>query len=247
MDPTEYHQRLIEQLSLGNMDPNLLRQAFCHSSYAREHGWDPSKSNQRLEFLGDAVLDVVLAEHLFLEYPHLPEGQLTKMKAAAVRSQTLSRVARKLDLGAGLLIGKGETETGGREKPSLLADGLEALIGAVYISGGMEAARKVILRVFADILAEDHIGASSFDHKTALQETMQQEARLTPRYAVKAVYGPPHARIFTVEVFCGERTIGRGAGPSKQAAQQEAAREALLRQSEWLPAAAAETEEQAGQ
>lgn len=235
MDPQEYHAELAKRAHLEGIDPVLLEQAFCHPSYARERSWDVSRSNQRLEFLGDAVLSLILAEYLYTTYPELSEGQLTKLKAAAVRSQTLARIARRLDLGDGLLLGRGEAEAGGREKPTLLEDGLEAVIGAAFLSCGFEATRAFVVELFRDIVTENLGSASSFDHKTMLQELMQQETKLTPRYTTVAVFGPAHARVFTVEVSCGSRGIGLGAGPNKQAAQQAAAQVALTRRAEWLP------------
>jgi ribonuclease III len=235
MEPLDFQAQFAERLNLQGVPSDLLRLAFTHTSYARERGWEASRSNQRLEFLGDAVLDLVLAERLYSEYPDLLEGELTKMKAAAVRAQSLARLARRLDLGRGLLLGRGEIDTGGAEKASLLADCLEALIGAVYISCGIETTRAFVVEVFADFLADAHDSAASYDHKTALQEVMQRSTKLTPRYSPAEVYGPPHSRIFVVQVLCGQQVVGRGAGPSKQAAQQEAAREALRRRDEWLP------------
>ena len=234
MEPLEFQTQFAERLNLQGVPPELLSLAFTHTSYARERSWESSCSNQRLEFLGDAVLDMILAEHLYTNYPDLLEGELTKMKASAVRAQSLARLARRLDLGDGLLLGRGELETGGAEKASLLADCLEALIGAVYLSCGVETVRTFVLEVFAEFLGDVHGVAASFDHKTALQELMQRNTKVTPRYSSAEVFGPPHSRIFAVQVLCGQRVVGRGAGPSKQAAQQEAAREALCRRDEWL-------------
>jgi ribonuclease III len=216
---------------------SYLAQAFSHTSFAREFGAGPAASNQRLEFLGDAVLDVVLAQHLYLCFPSLPEGRLTKMKAAIVRAETLSRVAATLSLGDYMLLGRGEEDTGGRGKPSLLADCLEALVGAVYLCAGLEGAREFVLRVFAGPLDEVIADQRDFDHKTALQELLQEVAKQTPTYNTVETTGPPHERLFRVEVRFNDVAIGCGEGASKQLAQQVAAGDALARRDEWLPQA----------
>ena len=222
--------------------PADLAQAFCHTSYARECGAGPNASNQRQEFLGDAVLDLVLAEHLYLFWPDLPEGSLTKLKAAVVRSETLSRVAQQMGLGDHLLLGRGEDETGGRSKPSLLADCLEALVGAVYLSTGLEGARVFVFRAFAEVLAEIEADKAGFDHKTRLQELLQGHTKQTPTYSTVGTTGPPHERVFMVEVAFNATVIGRGEGPSKQLAQQAAAGAALETLADWLDTPSPERE-----
>lgn len=214
---------------------DLLRQAFCHASYSRERDLPASACNQRLEFLGDAVLDLILVEHLFRSHGDVPEGQLTKMKATAVRSQSLARLARQLGLGNHLLLGRGEEETGGRQKSSLLADCFEALIGAVCLSTGLQATREFVLRDFGQLLQEIEAKRAIFDYKTALQEFLQERVRRTPAYRTVDALGPPHDRTFVVEVIYNNTPIGRGEGSSKQAAQQSAAKHALETQDEWLP------------
>jgi ribonuclease III len=218
-----------------SVPPELLSQAFCHASYAREAGLGPSASNQRLEFLGDAILDMVLAEHLFLAHPEVPEGALTKMKAATVRAEALARTARRMALGQYLLLGKGEEETGGRGKSSILADCLEALLGAVYLATDLATVTGFVLSHFASALAEMEAQQHVFDYKTALQELLQQHTKRTPTYTTVGTSGPPHDRTFHVEVHFGDLHIGTGEGPSKQAAQQAAARAALETKGEWLP------------
>ena len=217
-----------------NVSPELLEQAFCHTSYAREMGLPQSASNQRLEFLGDAVLDLILAELLFIAHPDILEGKLTKMKAAAVRAHSLARISLQMDLGKYLLLGHGEEETGGRKKPSLLADVFEALLGAVYLSAGLDAARELVKRLFMNLLIEIEAQQEIFDYKTSLQELLQEHTKQTPVYNTVDTLGPPHDRIFVVDVIFGNLVIGQGRGPSKQTAQQAAASIALENQSDWL-------------
>lgn len=228
-------QELREALALPDIPDALLQQAFQHGSYVRERGLDPVLSNQRLEFLGDAVLDVIIADALYHEHPELQEGLLTKTKAALVRAGSLARAAEALRLGEYLLLGKGEEESGGRRKSSLLTDVYEALVGAIYLGAGLEAARRFVL---------DHLNVAGamaaqakhrFDHKTALQELVQSHARELPVYKTVASEGPAHDLRFRVEVSFMGSELGAGAGPSKRTAEQEAARQALERKDEWLP------------
>ena len=230
--------RLREELSLPAVPDELLQQAFQHGSYVREQGLDHALSNQRLEFLGDAVLDLIVAEELYRRNAHLPEGQLTKRKAAAVRASSLARIAAKMGLGEYLLLGRGEEESGGRSKPSLLADALEALVGAVYLASGLAATRQFLLPYF---VTEAQVGAGAdFDHKTALQELVQAYTKQVPTYHVISTEGPAHRLAFTVEVrFAGKR-IGRGSGGSKRQAAQAAAHEALKTSEQWLAELAGE-------
>lgn len=214
--------------------PDLLRQAFSHASFARETAMGANGSNQRLEFLGDAVLDVILAEYLYQAHPDVPEGELTRMKAAAVRSHALARLARQLQLGKYMLLGRGEEDTGGREKPSLLADCFEALVGAVYLSTGLAATRRFVLAKFKAMLQEIEAQQGTFDHKTALQELLQERTKQLPQYVTVQTMGPPHARTFVVQVQFQGTTVGEGSGSSKQAAQQQAARAALESRDKWL-------------
>lgn len=225
---------LAKQLRLPNMDTGLLTQAFAHASWIRERGVPGIESNQRLEFLGDAVLELMLAEYLYTRMPDIPEGDLTRLKALVARSATLARVARQAGLGEYLLLGRGEEETGGRHKASLLADSLEALIGAVYLAKGMRTTRALVMRLLGDVLATLNEQAHVFDHKTALQELVQRHTKQIPRYVTVAATGPPHERMFEVEVRFQGICIGRGTGLSKQAAQQVAAGDALAGQDEWL-------------
>ncbi len=223
----EQFGHLRKTLDLEFVSTELLELAFRHSSWVRECGLDELASNQRLEYLGDAVLDLVFADHLYNAHPELPEGDLTRLKAALVRGSALASVARRLELGDYLLLGRGEESTGGRDKASLLADTLEALIGAIFLAGGYEAARAFILRHFDTLLEDVQKRASLRDHKSALQEVLQARGESPPTYRVRRTDGPPHDRWFTVEAVCGGEVVGIGEGSSKRAAEQEAAREAL--------------------
>ncbi|MFW5868793.1 MAG: ribonuclease III [Armatimonadota bacterium] len=221
-------------LGLPGVPEHLLRLAFTHNSYAREHGLDEPASNQRLEFLGDAVLDLVFAAHLYEQYPNLPEGDLTRLKAAVVRKSALAAIARRLDLGQYILLGRGEEITGGRNKASLLADVVEALIGAIFLGSGYEAAREFVLEHFTAMLEDVEARDSLHDHKSALQEILQARSLPPPRYRVVTTEGPPHDRWFTVEACHDGEVIGTGEGGAKRAAEQQAAEEALDTLEDWL-------------
>ncbi len=207
-------------------EAGLLRQAFLHSSYVNEHPDQGPLSNERLEFLGDAVLQLLVSEALYHRYAHLPEGELTRARAAVVSTPTLSRRGRELGLGRHLLLGRGEESTGGRDRPSLLENAFEALVGAVYLDGGLEAARGVVERLLGDEIERAVRGETVRDWKTSLQELVQREGRI-PEYSVVATSGPDHARTFEVTVQVNGRELGRGTGRSKKEAEQEAARMAL--------------------
>lgn len=227
-------QELRDALSLPSIPEELLQQAFQHGSYVRERGLDPMESNQRLEFLGDAVLDVIIADELYRKHPDIHEGVLTKSKASLVRAGSLARAAERLRLGDYLLLGRGEEESGGRHKSSLLADVFEALVGAIYLGAGLEGARDFVLRHLGIDGAVTTRAEHRFDHKTALQELVQSHARQLPVYRTVASDGPAHDLKFTVEVsFLGQK-IGVGEGRSKRQAEQQAAEQALTSKSEWL-------------
>lgn len=208
-------------------DPNLLTRALTHSSYLNEHIDLPNEDNERLEFLGDAVLDFVAAEYLFRKYPEFAEGRLTSIRAALVRMETLSKYANQLDLGSQLRLGKGEAETGGRARMSLLADAFEAIVGALYLDQGLEPVKKFVEALIA--AEADRIVSEQKDRdaKSILQEWCQAHRRVTPHYRTISASGPDHAKWFTVEVQLGDESIGRGEGTSKQLAAQAAAGEAL--------------------
>ena len=204
-------------------DPALLVQALSHRSWCAEAGGVPS--NERLEFLGDAVLGLVVAEHTFRTYPGLPEGSLAKVRAAVVNTNVLAEVASELELGKMVLLGRGEDASGGRLKASILANSVEALIGAVYLDQGWDAAAALVLRWLGARIAEAAAGPGAEDFKTRLQELVIRRAGELPRYEVDGA-GPDHARRYTAAVFVGGSAAGFGEGRSKKDAEQAAARQA---------------------
>ena len=206
-------------------DQKLLTRALTHSSYANE-GKRHGKHNERLEFLGDSVLSIVVAKHLFLSYPNIPEGDLTKLRAGLVCEKALDVFADRIDLGKYLLLGKGEEMTGGRKRPSILADAFEALIAAIYLDGGMEEAERFVLSFIPKELDVKKANPLS-DYKTALQEIIQQNREEKIEYLLVSEKGPDHAKVFTVEVLLNSNVIGTGEGRSKKQAEQNAAKEAL--------------------
>ena len=204
--------------------PGLLQQALTHSSYANEKHMKKHSDNERLEFLGDAVLEIVSSEFLYLNYPNLAEGDLTKMRASLVCEPTLAFCTKQLNLGEYLLLGKGEDMTGGRNRKSILSDALEAVIGAIYLDGGFASAKEFILKF---ILTDIEHKQLFYDSKTILQEVVQGEhEKLT--YDLISENGPDHNKSFTVEARVGSRVLGEGTGRTKKAAEQEAAYKALL-------------------
>ncbi len=202
-------------------DDALLRTALTHTSYANEaKGYRPH--NERLEFLGDSVLSFVVAEELYSASPRLPEGELTRRRAALVCEPALAGFARQIGLGEALQLGKGEEQSGGRSRPSILADAFEALIAALYLDGGIAAARSFILPFVRGA------GRAAGDYKTRLQEVVQQNPEEHLRYRVVGESGPDHDKQFLVEVCLNSNCIGTGAGHSKKLAEQQAARQALV-------------------
>ena len=214
---------LTRRLGFEFTDPGLLVQALSHRSWCAEAGGLPS--NERLEFLGDAVLGLVVAEHCFRAYPDLPEGSLAKVRAAVVNTNVLADVALELDLGHMVLLGRGEDSSGGRLKASILANTVEAVIGAVYLDHGWDAAAGLVLRLLDSRITEAAAGPGAEDFKTRLQELVIRRAGQLPRYEV-AGSGPDHARRYTAQVFVGGRPAGTGEGRSKKDAEQAAARAA---------------------
>jgi ribonuclease-3 len=202
----------------------LLEQALTHGSRAYEQG-DASRGNERLEFLGDAVLNLVISEQLMAQWPDATEGVLSRARAAAVNTAVLAECARALGLAELIRLGRGENSSGGRAKPSILADVFEAVLGALYLDGGLEVARAFLGREFAGRLLDPDVLRS--DSKTRLQERVQERGEPAPSYETVAEWGPDHAREFEVVVRVGGRAVGRGVGRSKRAAEQAAAREAL--------------------
>jgi len=204
-------------------DISLLEHALTHSSYANEsHG--RCTSNERLEFLGDSVLGMVVADHLFRTCGDMPEGDLTRTRAALVREENLVEVAHKLDLGSYLRLGKGEELCGGRQRPSIQADAVEAVLAAVYLDGGIGSVRKIIHRFILDNAV---LATKTQDYKTALQEIVQRQPGSEIVYELVGESGPDHCRVFVMEVSVNGEMVGRGEGHSKKAAEQMAAKAAI--------------------
>jgi ribonuclease-3 len=213
-------------LGVSFADDALRQAALTHRSYAFERGTDVT--NERLEFLGDAVLGVVVTDMAYRAYPDLPEGSLAKLRAAIVNMTALADVARDLRLGDLVLLGKGEELSGGRDKPSILADALEAVFGAVYLDRGLDVASELIDRLFRPRMEAYVRGEGDRDYKTILQEVSSQELRSMPEYRLEE-RGPDHQKEFTATVFLGGEPLGTGTGRSKKEAEQRAAREAYER------------------
>lgn len=218
---------LQQTLGISFNNPSLLEQTLIHSSYINENPGVTSASNERLEFLGDAVLGLAVAEKLYSDFPHFSEGEMTRLRAALVRRDALSRMAKVIGLGDYLYLGKGEELSGGRHKPANLAGALEALLAAVFLDQGMASARDFILRVLEPELQKPVSQGAPVDYKSQLQEIIQSRQQPAPTYHVIEATGPDHAMEFTVEVNAGGAILGRGSGRSKKAAETEAARSAL--------------------
>jgi len=218
-----------QALNISFKDKSLLLQALSHSSYLNESQNFSLPSNERLEFIGDAVLGLVVAERLYSKFPESDEGWLTTMRAYLVCQDTLAEAASSLNLGDWFLMGRGEDASGGRKKPSNLASGLEALIGAIYLDRGLSQARKFIFKQIKPFLEKVEKGKVSVNYKALLQEFAQKEKMSLPVYRVVKVTGPDHDRRFTVEVMMDNKVLGVGTGKSKKAAEMEAAQLALAK------------------
>ncbi|MDM8527005.1 ribonuclease III [Anaerolineales bacterium HSG24] len=214
-------------LNLSFSDKELLQRALTHRSFINETPDYPLEDNERLEFLGDAVLDFVTAEYLYHRYPELPEGRLTNLRSALVRTERLAQFASDMGLGSYLLLGRGEAESGGRNRMALLCDAYEALIGAMYLDNGIEATSQFIHVTIEPALEEIIATNADKDAKSMLQELSQSHCHLTPTYRTVQETGPDHAKEFTVEALVGEKAYGQGLGLSKQTAAQAAAEKAL--------------------
>lgn len=218
---------LQRNMGVSFKDDSHLELALVHSSYINENPAPGQTSNERLEFLGDAVLGLVVAERLYREYPRCSEGEMTRLRSAVVRQDTLARGARTINLGDYLYLGKGEEADGGRQKPANLEAALEAVIAAVFLDGGLTAARNFILRLLEEELEKAISLGPVTDYKSALQELTQSRQRITPTYRITNTSGPDHGKTFTVEVTLKGKVVGSGTGKSKKAAETEAARQAL--------------------
>ena len=219
-------EELEKKLEYHFHDRKLLEQALCHSSYANERHIDRLLNNERLEFLGDAVLELATSEYLYLNYPEMPEGEATRTRASIVCEQTLALCARELGLGEWLRLGKGEEQTGGRERDSITSDAMEALLGAIYLDGGFANAKEFVRRFILNDIEHKKL---FFDSKTILQEQIQSETEKPLCYKLVKEEGPDHNKRFTVSVSLGDEILGLGSGRTKKAAEQEAAYRALLK------------------
>lgn len=226
MDPTAdgHATELASSLGVRFADPALLELALSHRSWAFEAGGAPT--NERLEFLGDAVLGLVVTDRIYRICPDASEGKLAKLRAATVSTVTLATVARGLGIGDAVKLGRGEEQSGGRDKDSILADTLEAVLGAVYLDGGMDAVADLVGRLFDGMIEELRTSPAAFDSKTALQELAAAQLRSLPVYEI-AEEGPDHEKRFTATALLDGRVFGRGQGRSKKEAEQAAARAAL--------------------
>lgn len=217
-------KNLEKRIDYSFKNRSYLMEALTHSSFANERH-SGSKCNERMEFLGDAVLSIISAEYLYNKYPDMPEGELSKLRSSLVCTDSLSGFAREIKLGDSLFLGKGESNTGGAQRPSILENAFEALIAAIYLDGGMDEAKRFVLSFFDKIIENHHI--SFKDYKTTLQEIVQQNPDETLNYVLVGESGPDHDKTFEVEVHLNSNVIGKGMGRSKKSAEQAAAKKAL--------------------
>ncbi len=225
-DMNEVLDELQSKIGYSFQNRDLLKQALTHSSFANEQKINKLKNYERLEFLGDAVLELVSSEFLFKENPQMPEGQLTKLRASMVCEPALAYCAKDIDLGSYMLLGKGEETTGGRYRSSITSDVMEAIIGAIFLDGGIEEAKKYIYRF---VLSDLENKILFLDSKTILQEEIQKKKDAQLRYELVSENGPDHNKEFAVEAYLNDVLIGSGSGRTKKAAEQQAAYEALLK------------------
>lgn len=218
---------LEDRLHLKFKNPTLLKQALIHTSYLNENPGIDVGSNERMEFLGDAALGVVVAQQLYLEYPDVDEGKLTELRAHLVRRDTLARAASRLELGEVLQLGRGEDAAGGRKRPTNMARAYEAVVGAIFLDGGIAKVRAFVKRSLGPELEALRNSGMPHDPKSKLQELAQSKWQTTPSYKLLRTEGPDHARRFTVQVTVGGKSLGKGEGRSKQMAEKQAAQQAL--------------------
>jgi ribonuclease-3 len=213
------------QKALGHCfcDLRLLRRALTHPSYVNEHPEDETGDNQRLEFLGDAVLDFVAGAWIYRNHPDCDEGRMTRLRAALVRTETLAKLSRQVGIGKVLRLGHGEEEAGGRERGANLCDAFEAVVGALYLDGGLAVVKTFVEPLLAPAAKAALSAETDLDAKSRLQEWSQAELGVTPHYRIVSESGPDHAKTFEAEVLLGKKVVGRGMGSSKQAAEQAAA------------------------
>ena len=224
MDAQYSMRSLQEKIGYSFKNDKLLFEALSHSSFANEN--KNYHSNERLEFLGDSVLSIVVSDYIFKHFSHIPEGELTKLRASLVCENSLFEFSKRISLGDHIFLGKGEELTGGRERPSIVSDAFEAVIAAIYLDGGIEAVTPYILSFIPDDITPK--GSSAFhDYKTILQEVIQKNPEEKITYNLKEESGPDHDKHFTVQVMLNNNVIGEGSGRSKKSAEQAAAKEAL--------------------
>ncbi len=214
-------------LGITFKDSSLLEKSLVHRSYLNENQADESDSNERLEYLGDAILGFIVAEKLFKEFPEYDEGRMTRLRSLLVRKETLARIARSIKLGEYLFLGKGEDSSGGRNKSANLSCALEAVIAAVYLDQGITKTRKMVIKLLEEEWHKAIKKPTTIDYKSKLQEVLQAREQRIPSYHVTGTSGPDHIKIFNVEVRLGDLILGGGSGKSKKEAETEAAREAL--------------------
>lgn len=216
-----------EKLGYGFTNLAYLQQAFIHSSYSFEHGEDIKENNETLEFLGDAVLDLAVGYALYLRFPDMKEGDLTRLRASLVKESHLATMAKKIGLGDYLLLGKGEDTSGGREKPSILSCAFEAVIGAVFLDGGYENAKVVVDQQVSQWIDNRRESLTTADSKSRLQEMLQEKYNHGPVYVLEQTEGPDHAKLFHVSVQFQDRVLAHGSASNKKEAEQKAAAEAI--------------------
>ena len=217
-----------ERLDLKFRDISLLFRALTHRSFMNEHS-EALEDNERLEFLGDAVLDFIVGAWLYNRYPEMPEGDLTRMRSALVYTEQLARFAQRIDLGNFLRLGRGEVRAGGREKPALLCDAFEALVGAVYLDSGIDKVWEFITPLLEDVVEEILENHRTGDPKSMLQEWVQAQGLPAPQYITRKASGPDHSKVFEIEVTVNGNVMGHGSGNSKQLAAKAAAHDALAK------------------
>jgi len=225
---TETPEHFSKRLNLPLHNYFLLSRALTHRSYLNENK-DAIEDNERLEFLGDAVLDFIVAEWLYNHYPEKPEGDLTRLRAALVHTDQLASFAKEIDLGLALRLGRGEIQAGGRERLTLLCDAFEALVGAIYLEGGIPAVKNFMVPLLKDVVDEIFRSHMDEDTKSRLQEWAQGNGFSSPKYVLVAEEGPDHEKTFEMEVRINNKPYGRGIGSSKQTAEKAAAKEALIK------------------
>lgn len=218
---------LEKNLNIKFNNKSLLHTALTHRSYLNEHPEYEGESNERLEFLGDAILEFTTSYHLYFSFPKFPEGQLTIFRSAVVSTKTLSKIAKSLNLGQFLFMAKGEEKGGGRENPTLLANTVEAIIGAIFLDQGLKPTQNFIKKQILALLPKIIKSGAYKDNKSLLQELVQEKYKTPPIYRITKEEGPDHAKIFTVAVFVNSQKLAQGKGSSKQEAEEEAAKKAL--------------------